>query len=409
MAEPAEGDRPIVRVAWIGTRPPAPPVDGGRLVALTTIRALADAGADITVIAPGAPGADPHAIAGVTALFTEDRPASWTSALARGARSGRPATIERHAAPRVRTVVGDLLTRAPFDVVHVEQPHALAGAAAARARGVVCIVRTHNVESEVWDDAASDRRWPVRSLLKLEARRLRRFEASVFPAVDAVIALSRRDAVRLRAIAPDASIHVVPPPAPVMPFDGLPAPGRAGLEGEPALVWIGSRGWPPNDAAMDWLITGIWPAIGARLPNARLHAFGAAPAAGPGVIVHETPADSADAFQPHATLLLPLRRAAGVRMRVLEAWGSAVPVIASRAALEGLETADGENVLVADDPAAFAHAAERLLESPDLRARLIDGGRQMLRRRHDPGDVARLMLDVYREAMASRSRARACS
>jgi glycosyltransferase involved in cell wall biosynthesis len=111
------------------------------------------------------------------------------------------------------------------------------------------------------------------------------------------------------------------------------------------------------------------------------------------------PRDSAEAFMPGGILLIPMRSAAGVRMRVLEAWARGVPVIASPAAIAGLDAEDGRDVLIAADGRAFAEAAARLAGQPSLRARLVEGGRAMLARRHDPKRIAEATLDVYRQAI----------
>lgn len=375
---------------WIGTKPPRPPLDGGRFVAALTLDALAAQGVEVTIVAPcdaGPQGAAPERLAAAS-----PGPRNWAGAAARSVWSGRPLTIERHAAPRSRLAAID---PAAFDVVHAEQIQALDGARRARASGCPCVVRVHNIESDVWEAAAGRRAWPMRTALAIEARRLRRFEAAALAAADAVVALSARDAAAVRRLAPGAAVHLVPPPGPA-----VADPGRDRLAGDPALVWIGSRGWPPNAAALDWLMTAIWPAIAARLPNARLHVFGGASVRGSGAaLVHDAPPHSAVAFASNAIVLLPLRDPAGVRMRVLEAWARGVPVVGARAAFEGLVTADGRDVLVADDPAAWVDAVSRLAASPSLRARLVEGGRARLAERHHPAAVADALARVYQQAI----------
>src|SRR4029079_13401622 len=94
--------------------------------------------------------------------------------------------------------------RERFDVVHVEQLQALAGAAPAVRAGVACVLRAQNVESAVWAEAARQgadgvHRLLTRALLRVEARRLRRFEAAALAAADVTIALSPTAAARLPA------------------------------------------------------------------------------------------------------------------------------------------------------------------------------------------------------------------
>src|SRR5690606_30596360 len=102
-------------------------------------------------------------------------------------------------------------------------------------------------------------------------------------------------------------------------------------------------------------------------------------------------------FAEDSVLLLPLRDATGVRMRLLEAWARGVPVVATQAACTGLDARDGQNVLFADSPEAFADAVVRL-QDPALRALVVDEGERTVMRRHDPAAVAATLLEVYGQA-----------
>jgi glycosyltransferase involved in cell wall biosynthesis len=80
-----------------------------------------------------------------------------------------------------------------------------------------------------------------------------------------------------------------------------------------------------------------------------------------GVETHPAPADSREAFAPGAILVVPLRIASGIRMKILEAWARGLPVVATPEAAAGLEAEDGRELLLAErhDPAAVSR---RLLE-----------------------------------------------
>ena len=160
----------------MGTKSPWPARDGGRLVAYHTIQALAEAGLAIRLIAPGDPTADDARGSPCEADLLPIDPRSRPEALLRAALSGRPVTVVRHAHAAVRARVEALLARREFDVVHAEQPHALAPCAPALARGVPVVLRAHNVETDLWarrPDACPG--W--RALLaRREAPRVGRFE-----------------------------------------------------------------------------------------------------------------------------------------------------------------------------------------------------------------------------------------
>jgi hypothetical protein len=311
-------------------------------------------------------------------------------------------SVERHAHAAVAARVDDLVRREYFDLIHVEQPQALTSAMPALRRGMACVLRAQNVESAMWMAAAA-RHGATTALFRREAGRMRRFEAAALGMVDLTIALSFADASELSALNPRARVVVVPPPSASAAVSAGASASANVIEGDPPFAWIGSGGWSPNREALRWLIDSVWPTVSARVPGAHLHVFGASEGRDRTITWHGTPRDSGEAFGVGSILLLPMRIASGVRMRLLEAWARGVPVIASVAAVEGLDTADGRDVLLAANAYGFGEAGARLASNPELRARLIEGGRATLARWHDRGAVAQATIAAYREAMAIRA------
>ena len=390
-----------MRVLIVATKAPWPPVDGGRLLLGNTLRALAAAGVRPTFVAPVDPAAfDLERVRVELAAFCEPFliPASPARPLLRSLRA--PWSVARHSLPAVRREVERRLAAERFDVVHAEQLQALPQTAPAFARGVPVALRAQNVESDLWAATARKRGGWRGRLLAWEARRLAAWEGEAVRRVVLTLALTAEDAVRLRELARGSGeVRVVR-----AAFPGLPAAAVPRLPGEPPVVVLGSRGWLPNEDAVDWFLAEVWPAVAAGLPGARLHLFGAGPEGVlPGSVeVHPAPRDSAEAFAPGSILAVPLRIASGVRMKVLEAWARGVPVVGTPEALAGLKAVDGREVLVARDAPGFAQAIHRLHSEPGLAARLVEEGRRALRERHDPGRVAAELLAAYAEVGASR-------
>lgn len=388
-----------MRILWVATKAPVPAADGGRLVARTTIDALAAAGHDVTVVAPVAPGA--HAAiataaahAGLRVELVDATPAPWSRALLRAAAGGLPVTIARHTHEAMRARVDALLAATRFDVVHAEQVHAVAACAPAAARGVSVVLRAQNVESDLWGSGGVLRR--------LEGRRLARFEGAAVRRVAAAVALTGPDAERLMRLAGgSARVHRIAAP---FPADGLAA-GRA-LAGNPAVVLPGSAGWAPNDDAAKWFVGDVWPAVRARLPGAELHCFAPRPrapaaASARGVTMHPTPSESRALFPERAIVVVPLRRALGVRMRILEAWVRGVPVVATSAAAVGLDDGAARALALADGAEAIAAAIARLADDGAARAALVAAGRAFLRTHHDPATIAAALARVYAETASN--------
>jgi len=383
-----------VRILWVGTKPPWPPADGGRLVAANTIEALAQAGHAVTVVAPALDREAPPPRPGVILHLVPARPLPMLLAASLAALRGAPVSITRHALPAVRAVVDRLLAAEPFDVVHAEQVQAVAQCAPAERLGRPVVFRAQNVESDLWAGAAVRRLRGIAA--RFEAARLARWEGEAVGRLAATVALTSADAARLEALASGRRrVEVVPAPV----ASELP-PAEGTLAGEPAVVMMGSGGWLPNRRGADWFRAEAWPAIQRELPRARLHVFGIEGATAPesGIEWHAGPADSRTAFPRGAVLVVPLDLASGVRMKILEAWARGIAVVATPAAAAGLEATDGRELLLAQGAEGFVAALRRLHDESGLASALTTAGRELLRRRHDPAAVAAALAAIYEEA-----------
>ena len=390
-----------MRILWVGTKPPWPATDGGRLLAAVTLEALAQAGHELSLVAPFDPGGD-DGLRAAHALRRLCDPHLVSARPGRRLRAGlgsiarrEPLSVARHRHGAVAAKVAALLAERPFDVVHVEQPQALAQCGAAFERGLSVVLRVQNVESDLWTAAA-------RSILglpaRLEARRMARFEAEAVRRTAATIALTRGDAARLGALSGVPNkVHRIPPPFP----SELPA-AVEGLSGAPAVVLIGSGGWLPNERGRTWFLRHVWPEVRAALPGALLHLFGHSGGGhdGAGVVFQGPLEDSRQAFAPNAVLVVPLHFGSGVRMKILEAWARGVPVVATPEAAEGLDADDGRELLLARTPADFVAALRLLTLEPRLAPSLVAGGRKRLASHHHPSEVAARLSAVYADCVA---------
>ena len=77
-----------------------------------------------------------------------------------------------------------------------------------------------------------------------------------------------------------------------------------------------------------------------------------------------------------------MRVGSGTRVKILEAWANRIPVVSTTVGAEGLDAVDGTHLLLADNPADFANAVERLLSDGNLRADIIDEGERRFEGRH---------------------------
>jgi hypothetical protein len=282
------------------------------------------------------------------------------------------------------------LGRETYDVIHAEQIHALANLPRSGPLPPV-VLRVQNVESQLWRMVARIKP-RIAWLARREARHMAAYEATAVARTKTTIALTDHDGTMLGGALGMAArrIRVIPPPFP-SPLAMTEEP----LEGDPAIVLVGG-GWLPNQDSTRWFFASIWDEIRNFMPEAQIHVFGGrVPKTASAVNWKRAPSDSITLFRRGAILVVPLRVASGIRMKILEAWARGVPVVASPEAVSGLDGIDGRDFFLARDGSEFAAAIQRLHGDPDLRQRLIDSGRSALSTRHEPNQVASMLETAY--------------
>lgn len=388
-----------MRVLCVATKSPWLGIGGGRVDLRGLMEALAMAGAEPRVVAPATHAENaPPAPVGVRSVPTGPRAWPW-SALA--ILRGTSMVMARYEMKSLAAAVEEELARFRPAVVHVQQAQLGFLLPALRSR-VATVLRQENVESDLIARLAAISWWPLRVFLAREARLLARAESVACRCAHVVAAISEADAARLRELAPDASVRVIPAALPLATVDG----GKP-LAGEPPLLCLGSFDWRPNRDGAQWLLREVWPILRQRLPGAVLHLAGPGSETlgrdAAGVVRHGVVPEASWMYDPRSIALIPLRVGSGVRMRLLEAWTAGVPAVSTPAGTAGLCSGRQLGALVAASAQEFAAEVTRLAADPGLRERLVAAGRQMLAD-HGSTRVAAAARACYEEAI-ERSRA----
>jgi hypothetical protein len=401
MTTPLEEQLPgRLRILMISTKPAYPPVDGGRLLMWNTIKALAALGHRVTFVSPdlnlGENESERHLLEYCAAVhLIPARAGRLGPSLIRAFSARLPSSIVRHSHAAVSDRVTEILADQRHDVLHAEQIHSLANLPDTPMLPPV-VLRAQNVESQLWRMVARIKprlAWFARR----EARQMASFEAGALDRAACTIALTEHDGAILGgALGMTARrIRIIPPPFP----SSLERVGRP-LDGDPAIVLV-AGGWLPNADSTNWFFSCIWKEIRASMPSARVHVFGEnAPTTEPGAISHLSPTDSSVIFGSGAILVVPLRIASGIRMKILEAWARGVPVVATPEAARGLHGSDGKEFLLANDAQEFTAAIHRLDREKDFRNEIVANGRSALMAHHQPESVASLLEETYLEVVA---------
>ncbi len=143
----------------------------------------------------------------------------------------------------------------------------------------------------------------------------------------------------------------------------------------------------PNWRGLAWFIHECWPLIRLALPTATLQVVGHlhadhAELEAPGVHLLGPVTDLQPLYNSARLFIAPIRFAAGIPIKILEATAAGLPTAGTRLMARQLEWTPGVEMVAEDDPAALATATISLYQDAALWGRLRMAAKDRLRRDH---------------------------
>lgn len=239
------------------------------------------------------------------------------------------------------------------------------------------VLNLHNIESLLHDRCAA-----VESAGPALAHRIfggasRRMEASWLPRFTQVLVTSEADRLQAARLVPTARLCVYPNTIPLRP---VPVQTK-----EHVIVFSGNLEYHPNISAVRFFARKIWPILRERWPHLVWRLVGKNPDAVRHLVAGDSRVEFTGAVEDALSELaraqvavVPLVAGSGTRLKILEAWAAALPVVSTTLGAEGLPICDGCNIRLADTPQAFAESVSWLLGCTEERSALGAAGRSLL-------------------------------
>jgi glycosyltransferase involved in cell wall biosynthesis len=228
-------------------------------------------------------------------------------------------------------------------------------------------------------------------------------EVNTYAAADAVLTVSQKEADLIHDLIGDPLL------AYVVPDNEDLAPSLIPFEERKGILFLGNFRHLPNIGAAEYLCKDILPQLdpavmaehpayivgnaldgtvrsyGSGLPH--VHMVGWVPSVLP--------------YLQHARIsVLPLLYGAGTKRKLIQALMTGTPTVSTSVGVEGLNLCHGEHVLIADNPAAFAHSITQLLEDQALWQHLNQHGRAHITPIHGREAAQARLMQVISNVLA---------
>ena len=322
----------------------------------------------------------------------------------------KPLQVAFDASPALRRAIQMQLSTGQFDLMHVEFIRSLGALPATLSIPVVwdavdCI-------SLLYEHGAHFSATPMlRWIGAIEAHRTRAYERIQLSRFRQILVTSERDRCALLALAKDipssgtncAEITVLPHGVDqeyCRPYSGKRHPET--------LVFSGKMSFHANIAGVLHLVESIMPLIWQKRPDVKLVIAGSNPpesvrrlAQDARIEVTGYVADIRPYIEQAQVAVCPLPYAVGIQNKILEAMALGTPVVASSHAATGLLATAEQNLLVADQPEAFAASVLHLLDDPDQWTHLSQNGLAYIATYHNWAQIVKQLTEIYASVLHS--------
>lgn len=253
-----------------------------------------------------------------------------------------------------------LIARGGYDLVQVEWVET---AFLIRHHGIPMVLDAHDVMTKPFQRRAEQASGLKRPVTRAIAYAAKCVELSIMRRFNRIITLSDFDREYLRNLWPVAPADAVPIPA------GMDLTENQYERQKDTILFLASFKYRPlNVVAALWFYREVFPLVRSEVPTARFIIAGSGPppellalAADPGVTVTGFVNDLDRCHKEVAVFVAPILTGGGIIVKLLDALAAGTPTVTTPYGNEGVAATPGRDLLVADEPRAFAAAVVKLL------------------------------------------------
>jgi GT2 family glycosyltransferase/glycosyltransferase involved in cell wall biosynthesis len=293
-----------------------------------------------------------------------------------------------------------------IDVIQLE--YTALGQYARPFRNLACVLFEHDVYFQSIGRALPFIRSPIdRTKARFEYLRAIRYELNLLPRCDEIQVCTLENKAYLESFLPRLAPRIDSGFRAGINTAQYPYPG--GPREPDTMLFLGSFRHAPNQVALEWFTRQVLPLVLEEIPRARLlvagsdppprHAF---PDPGNAIDLLGFVEDIQPLFSGCAVFICPIRSGSGVRVKLLEAFASGIPVVSTTLGAEGLARQDGEFCALADDTERFAAKVVQLLEDEAAARAMADRARREVETNWDMAVITKKLALKYSEILGEK-------
>lgn len=299
--------------------------------------------------------------------------------------------VARFYSQKVAQQIKEQLNDFDFDVALLESIYLLPYLDLFKQNGIKVVVRTHNLEHQIWGSMANNARFFLKKwYFKKLSHQLKKYEETELKKVAGIIAISEEDGQFFKQFEPNVKTTVIPvasrtdfPPASYQLSD---------------FYFLGAMDWKPNQEGIQWLCKTVFPEgidiapfvlAGRNLKPGRVNH--------PGITIEGEVDNAVQFIQQHGICVIPLLSGSGVKIKLLENMAMGKPIITTVEGVRGVNVTHDKEVLIADSPEKFRKYMQELHTNKNLRARLGKNAKKFIQDNYGSKQITQKLIGFISE------------
>ena len=318
-----------------------------------------------------------------------------------------PYTISKYHSRKVKDAIREILSREKFDIVHIDSLHmAYYSRFINREFNLPIVLREHNVETTIMERFYKNQKSLfIKFYAYLQWKKLRRYEAKTCEVFDKCFMTTKEDEERIRKMNPGVKSCIIPVGVDLSYF----YPSK--IKEEPfSLIFVGSMKWLPNIDGVLWFHSEVLPRIKEIFSEVKFYIVGHEPPMevkelekrDKNIIVTGFVEDVRPYVAKSSLYVVPLRIGGGMRLKILEAMAMEKPVVSTLIGVEGVEAANGKDIIIAANAENFAERIIKLLKNKDYRKIIGKNGRKLVEEKYKWESILEKLEEKYVEVVRRR-------
>lgn len=386
-----------VKVLVVCHKPPYPKIDGGCVASAQIIGALLSEEIDFQLAMlhspkhPYNPASFPEEIRNRIKLTHKIEPDRLSAQLLGLWSRERSIFLHRFFDSEFLSQLESLISDFRPDIIHFESLFAAVYLPFLKKKvDAKFIIRTHNIEHELWIDRLTNSSRVKQLVLNKQVKTFQKDEEEILRLASGIVCISKNEQQYIQDI--DSQKSVIYLPTSIAPSNSISSFSAD-------FFHLGAMDWEPNKRAVSWFIKQVWAEF-SKNHSEKLHLAGKNLATNlyndySGVINHGEVLDSQIFMTDNGSLIIPLFEGSGLRIKVIEAGNLGVPIISTPKGIEGLGLEAEVHYLQANTSDEFLRQMKRLVKDVSLRERLGRSIRDFIRQNFDPNTFNRRLIEFY--------------